>query len=275
VKNVVIMHEHEIKEPPFSGLKKILCILIVMIIVAIFGFFGALKFQSRKQKIKNLLFTSQHEFTFDPSWLFSYLKNRNLEATYDCKITIKQNHPIFAYFRSKQINNDTVHVEYEMRSLICKIADYHNLGVDSLGVVVPIHPFQSPQKIPIVYLGNHAVENIGTKIDQKVFANIQTLKQTFGNRLLVIDLTSSNSAFYQKTAVIGLGLGTQRRYDEKVLFIQFNINNLDSSIGKIRAFLDQVPLIGSQGVLSLDITKPNGGILKMVDQNRFVFLELI
>ena len=243
--------------------------------VSLFGFFIGLKFKTGEKPLKSVLFSCPYDRYMEPIWLLSYWKSHVLQKPFVKKIRSTDQHPIFRDFNPTMLSLDSLNIDYQVRTPAFKVQDYKNLGLDEEGVLIPLHPFHTPKKVPLVFLGPSNFKELGSKVDQKILKDLLRLKELFGQKLLVVDFSFKDKKFYRKTAVIGLGLGSVFKSDEKTLFIQFDLNELEKNGLKIQTFIQQIPLIANRGVFVLDLTKRGMGILKGIEKKQFNLLQVL
>ena len=69
--------------------------------------------------------------------------------------------PILGEVCVKKIKPNMVYVDYTVRKPILWSIDFFNAALDKEGVVIPMHPFFSPKKMPEVYFGEKGLKESG------------------------------------------------------------------------------------------------------------------
>lgn len=67
--------------------------------------------------------------------------------------------PLIKEATIKKIKPGTLFIQYKMRLPIALLGDYTNTGIDEEGVLIPLHPFFSKKKLPVMHLGISAFED--------------------------------------------------------------------------------------------------------------------
>jgi hypothetical protein len=62
-------------------------------------------------------------------------------------------HPIIDYAKMQRYNQNTLWIEYAVRTPIAFVADLDNVAVDCKGKCFPLHPFVTPKLLPKIFLG--------------------------------------------------------------------------------------------------------------------------
>ena len=66
----------------------------------------------------------------------------------------------------KKIKPNMVYIDYALRRPVARAGDFYNAAVDKEGVLLPMHPFFSPKRLPELYLGE-ANREFGESISGK------------------------------------------------------------------------------------------------------------
>lgn len=66
--------------------------------------------------------------------------------------------PILGEVQVKKIKPNMVYVDYTVRKPIALSIDFFNAALDRGGVIIPMHPFFSPKKMPEIYIGEKGLQ---------------------------------------------------------------------------------------------------------------------
>lgn len=62
-------------------------------------------------------------------------------------------HPLIKKAMVKKILPGTIYIDYETRFPAAYLGDYLNTAIDEEGYLFPFHPFFTPKRLPVIYLG--------------------------------------------------------------------------------------------------------------------------
>jgi hypothetical protein len=78
----------------------------------------------------------------------------------DAKLKLQRS-PILSEVIVKKIKPNMVYVDYTVRRPLLRSIDFVNAALDKDGVIIPLHPFFSPKKMPEVYFGEKGLKESG------------------------------------------------------------------------------------------------------------------
>jgi len=100
-----------------------------------------------KESLKTAFLAELLNLSLDlPTNIFQYDAKQGEKALQACPL-IKKAH-------IDKILPATLYIQYEMRTPIAFIGDFHNAAIDDEGILIPFTPFYTPKNIPIFYLGS-------------------------------------------------------------------------------------------------------------------------
>jgi hypothetical protein len=232
------------------------------------GFFLGFQFQPAEKELDSILFCSDKPTLTEPRWLLSYLKSQGGIDGFRAEIQEKDLHPIFRHLSASNFPPSSVYVYYGLREVAFILGDYENLGLDPEGVLVVLHPFQSPKKVPKIFLGPIKNLHLASKLDQALFKEILELKKTFQDTLEFIDISKKGCLLPYRT--INLGISQKKNFSNtgKMLLVRLNPDHLKEGVRELQAFLHTVPIVGIDKVVKLDLRTLGIGFLQTVEKQR-------
>ncbi|NDD98685.1 hypothetical protein EB008_00130 [bacterium] len=243
-------------------------VLIPLFCICGVGFFLGFQFQPAEKEVDSILFCSDKPTLTEPRWLLSYLKSQGGTEGFRAEIQEKDLHPIFRHLTVSNFPPSSVYVYYGLREVAFILGDYENLGLDPEGVLVALHPFQSPKKVPRLFLGPIKNLRLASKLDQTLFKEILELKSAFQDTLDFIDLSKKGCLLPYRT--VNLGISQKKNFSNtgKMLLVRLNPDHLKEGVKELQAFLHTVPIVGIDKVVKLDLRTLGIGFLQTVDTHR-------
>jgi hypothetical protein len=211
-------------------------VLVPLFCICGAGFFLGFKFQPVEKEVDSILFCSDKPSLIEPRWLLGYMKSLDLS--------------------------------YGLREVAFNLADYDNLGLDPEGVIIALHPFQSPKKAPLVYLGQNENLRLGMQLERAVFEEICLMKNGFEDSLNFIDLSKNDRLLPTRTINIGICQKKGPSMGGKMLLVRLNPAHLKEGLKELKAFLHTVPIVGMDKVIKLDLRHRGMGFLQTVEGKR-------
>lgn len=232
------------------------------------GFFLGFQFQPGEKEVDSILFCSDQPLLTEPRWLLSYIKTQDLNQGFKAEIQQKDLHPVFRHLSATKFPPSSVYVFYGLREVAFALADYENLGLDPEGVLLTLHPFQSPKKVPKVYLGPKQNFRLSSKLDQTLFKNICMIKKAFKDSLDFIDVSKKDLISPHRTINIGILQNKNLQKGGGMLLVRLHPDHLQEGVKELQAFLDLVPIVGIDKVVKLDLRISGFGFLQTVDSSK-------
>jgi hypothetical protein len=247
-------------------MKPLFFVLGGILIVCTFGFYLGVKLQPVEREVDSILFSTTQPDLTDPRWFLRYLKGEDYANYFKIQIKETDLHPIFSHLTTSQYPPSSIYTNYGLREVAFIIEDYHNLGLDPEGVLIILHPFQSPKNVPKVFLGRRALR-LGTKLEGPIFEKLAFIKKTFYERLDWIDF--SHTGVLPPYRTINLGFRQERNplKSGKILLVRLNPDHLESGVKELQAFLKSVPIVGMDKVVKLDLRRKGLGFLQTVEND--------
>lgn len=249
-----------------SYVQRLILILGGVFSLAIAGFFFGFRLQPLEQEIDSILFSCEHPNFLDPRWLVSYLKKHRLGTFSNFEVKESDHHPLFRTLSAQMYPPSSIYVHYSMQKVAFELGDYHNLGLNSEGFALTLHPFQTPKNVPIVYLGHQKNWKLGEKIDSGLLKIINKLKGIYQEQLIWIDLSSIQKMPPKRGILLGLSQALRGQGGGKALLVKLNADHLDEGIRQLCAFLKTVPIVGINQVIKLDLSKKGMGFLQTLEK---------
>lgn len=247
-------------------MKRLILIVGGIFCLAVFGFYIGFKMQPQEKEIDSILFSSEHPDLLDPRWLISYLKKEKIGSYYNMEIKEGDHHPIFKTLSAQMYPPSSIYVHYALQKVAFELGDYHNLGLDSEGFALTLHPFQTPKNVPVVYLGYQKNWKLGEKIDPALLRIMNKLKGVYQEQITWIDFSLMHELPPNRGILLGLSNGSRGHLAEKTLLVRLNTDHLDEGIRQLSAFLKTVPIIGINQVVKLDLSKKGMGFLQTLEK---------
>lgn len=232
------------------------------------GFFLGFKFQPVEKEVDSILFCSDKPSLIEPRWLLGYMKSLDLSNGFKVQIQEKDHHPVFRHLSVTRFPPSSIYVYYGLREVAFNLADYDNLGLDPEGVIIALHPFQSPKKAPLVYLGQNENLRLGMQLERAVFEEICLMKNGFEDSLNFIDLSKNDRLLPTRTINIGICQKKGPSMGGKMLLVRLNPAHLKEGLKELKAFLHTVPIVGMDKVIKLDLRHRGMGFLQTVEGKR-------
>jgi hypothetical protein len=155
----------------------VLCVLLVALLGGYaYGYFLARRALDPTYQLFAIIQTGPEKEALKSSYLSELLglsadQPVNLYA-FDCAAARRRllASPLIKAATVKTYLPGTVYVDYAVRKPVAYLRDYSNTAVDGEGILIPCEPFFTPKRIPMIYLGLPAQENVwgrsiqGTKL---------------------------------------------------------------------------------------------------------------
>lgn len=247
-------------------MRRLILIIGAIFSLAVLGFYIGFKLQPQEKEIDSILFSSEHPDLLDPRWLVSYLKKEKIGKYTNIEIKEKDHHPIFKTLSAQMYPPSSIYVHYALEKLAFELGDYHNLGLNSEGFPLTLHPFQTPKNVPLVFLGHQKNWRLGQRIDQSLLQILNKLKAVYQGQITWIDLSLIGEIPPKRGIFLGLSNGFKGRGAEKTLLVKLNTDHLDEGIRQLSAFLKSVPIVGINQVIKLDLSKKGMGFLQTLER---------
>ncbi|MFZ4673826.1 MAG: hypothetical protein ACOYL1_05750 [Chlamydiia bacterium] len=253
-----------------SIFQRLALILSGLTLIAFFGFYVGFRLQPHYLKIDSILFSSEHPSLIEPRWLVSYLKDDVLGNYPHIEIHEKQMHPIFRRLIATRYPPSSLYVHYCLRDVAFILEDYANLGIDSEGVLVALHPFQTPKKVVRIFLGERKGLKLGGALDEALMQKILFIHKSLPNLVTWIDLSKADAPLSRRTINLGLqqkmGKHSPKWGGDKTLLVRLSPDRLELGVNELRSFLKSVPIIGMDQVVRLDLRRKGVGFLQTIEK---------
>ncbi len=188
-------------------------------------------------------------------------------------------HPLIKSATIKKILPGSLYIYYEMRTPFAYVGDFSNTVIDEEGVLFPFHPFFTPKRLPIVYLGLEK-ENCKWGDCLKNFSSVQLtydLLCQFGQLqqdqfyLKQLDVTQAQADSYGQRQIImvleEIGQNQSQPLQKPLIFLRLNCDETEQGLVKFqtlqKALSEQKEgLILKKGNMIFDLRIPHLAFVK-------------
>lgn len=125
--------------------------------------------------------------------------------------------PLLSEVSIKKIKPNMVYVDYTVRKPLVWSFDFFNAALDREGVIIPMHPFFSPKKMPEIYFGEKGLKESG---DLAFGSNVKGYYVDLAFSVLELLLDKGKDLFFVKRIDVSEALASSLGRREIVVIIE-------------------------------------------------------
>lgn len=109
----------------------------------------------------------------------------SLEKMKECFLAL----PLIENGEISMFDQETLYIDYELRSPIFYVLDLVNGALDKEGAIFPFSPYYTPKHLPSLFLGLERAPNWGERVEDQKIQMAVFFHALFGEKLLMVDLS--------------------------------------------------------------------------------------